>query len=70
MLTYADVCCYRFINKTLACKDITERMTKDVRRDIIIEVVEELFVVITLPESSITNKSINIINSRKKNRHE
>ena len=70
MLTYADGCCYRFINKTLACKDITERMTKDVRRDIIIEVVEELFVVITLPESSITNKSINKINSMEKNIHE
>jgi hypothetical protein len=45
-------------------------MTKDVRRDMIIVVLEELFVAITLPESMNTNIQTNKISKRKKNRHE
>jgi len=39
----------RLIDKKLAHKDITEKLTKDVRRDMIIEVIEEELLGMTLP---------------------
>ena len=40
----------RYIDKKLAHMDITEKITKDVRRDLIVEVIEEELIFMTMPQ--------------------